>query len=74
MPDSRTLNYGVGFCPVCGRGNLALTRDGMLHPHNVMPWIRRKCSNRQAHLTPREPDKGDSPVKAGLSLPAHLSV
>jgi hypothetical protein len=34
-------------------------------------WLGSQVITR---LTPRAPDKGDSATKAGLSLPAHLSV
>jgi DNA (cytosine-5)-methyltransferase 1 len=34
-------------------------------------WLGSQVITR---LAPREPDKGDSATKAGLSLPAHLSV
>lgn len=71
MSDNRLLKYGVGYCPICQRGSLALTKDGKLRPHNVMPWIRRKCANRDAHLTKRAADGARAPREIWIDdLPA----
>lgn len=39
----------------------------------VVSWLAERIKAK-ACLTSREPDKGDSPLVAGLSLPAHQSV
>lgn len=70
MTRTKYQKYGVGVCPVCHRGLLALTKDGLLRPHNEgVPWSKRKCPNRQAHLTPDATDGGYAPPNGAFDLP-----